>query len=205
MPQQADVLRPSADEQPVVELGGPAVIRCYSYGWPRPAVTWWRDQRMLPLSSERIEQAADQTLVLRLVRLQDLGTYTCQAYNGQGRAVSWSTQLRAYGPVFPSEDAEDQPFLQFLVTRPGAAEEEDQRVTAATRPPPPRPTTFPARRPGEQPYYPDYATRPTRPPAPAVTAPTVQRGESGLSSSPPYYPTHPTTGTGRHRPHRTER
>ena len=172
VPQQADVLRPAEDEQPVVEIGGPAVIRCYAYGWPRPSVTWWRDQRMLPLSSERVEQGADQTLVLRLVRLQDLGTYTCQAYNGQGRAVSWSTQLRAYGPVFSGgESAEDRPFLQFLVTRP-------QAPTETTRAPqPPRPTAFPARRPGEQPYYPDYVTRPTRPPAPAVTTPALQRGE----------------------------
>ena len=172
VPSQADVLRPPPDEQAVVELGGPAIIRCYSYGWPRPSVTWWRDQRMLPLSSERLEQSSDHTLVLRLVRLKDLGTYTCQAYNGQGRAVSWSTQLRAYGPV-PSDSAEDRPFLQFLVTRP-------QQPTASTRPPPPpQPTTFPARRPGEQPYYPDYVTRPTRPAVPTVTAPTVQRGECG--------------------------
>ncbi|XP_037073511.1 papilin-like [Pollicipes pollicipes] len=167
-PAPVRVLRPSLAEQPVADLGGPAVIRCHAYGWPRPIVTWWRERRLLPRSSAQYRQRDDHALVIGIVRLPDLGIYTCQAYNGRGRAVSWQAQLRAHGPV----DAAPPvlwPYLRFVVTSGGpaapAAAVPGQVVPAGAGGPagpaaaaaPARP--FPARRPGEAPYWPEY-TRP---------------------------------------------
>lgn len=69
---------------------------------------------MLPFSSERYEQMRDHSLVVRLVTLRDLGVYTCQAYNGLGRAASWSVSLLAYGPV-QVQDVEDREYLVYVI------------------------------------------------------------------------------------------
>ncbi|XP_050439361.1 papilin isoform X2 [Adelges cooleyi] len=93
----------------VVALDGPAVLQCYAVGWPRPIVTWWRADRMLPLSSDQYEQRRDHSLIVKLVTVHVLGPYTCQAYNGLGRAASWSITLQAYGT--PTADQLDNPYL----------------------------------------------------------------------------------------------
>lgn len=77
-------------------------------------MTWWRGERMLPFSSERYEQMRDHTLMIRLVSLRDLGVYTCQAYNGLGRAASWSVSLLTYGPV-QVQDVADREFLVYVI------------------------------------------------------------------------------------------
>lgn len=69
---------------------------------------------MLPLSSERYEQKRDHSLAVRLVSLRDLGVYTCQAYNGLGRAASWSVSLLAIGPV-QVNDVDDREFLVYVI------------------------------------------------------------------------------------------
>jgi len=48
---------------------------------------------MLPFSSERYEQVRDYSLLIRMLERADLGPYTCQAYNGLGRAASWTITL----------------------------------------------------------------------------------------------------------------
>lgn len=125
----------------VVALDGPALLQCYAFGWPRPAVTWWRADRMLPMSSDLYDQRPDSSLVVRLATVNVLGLYTCQAYNGRGRAASWSVTLRAYGP---SGDRRPYtgPFSQYLVPPPRHSAAGDGirlrpiAVNKQTRPPP---------------------------------------------------------------------
>jgi hypothetical protein len=69
---------------------------------------------MLPFSSERYEQLRDHSLLLRLLSLRDLGAYTCQAYNGLGRADSWTVEVYTQsdpGTISP----EDEEFKQFVI------------------------------------------------------------------------------------------
>lgn len=82
-----------------VTINSPTTLYCYAMGWPRPFVTWWRGDRMLPLSSEDYEQDSDYTLLIRSVTISNLGVYECQAYNGIERPASWSVTLFALGPV----------------------------------------------------------------------------------------------------------
>nr|CAD7197384.1 unnamed protein product [Timema douglasi] len=101
----------------VVALGAPTVLQCYAIGWPRPSVTWWRGDRMLPFSSELFEQRRDYSLLIHSVTLRNLGPYTCQAYNGLGRAASWTVTVQAVGPVY-SENPEDVEYTKYLVHPP---------------------------------------------------------------------------------------
>lgn len=52
-----------------VTINSPTTLYCYAMGWPRPFVTWWRGDRMLPLSSEDYEQDSDYTLLIRSICL----------------------------------------------------------------------------------------------------------------------------------------
>ncbi|CAH0383119.1 unnamed protein product [Bemisia tabaci] len=94
-----------------VTLGLPTILQCYAIGWPRPKVTWWRGERMLPMSSEQFEQRSDYSLLINRVSVSNLGPYTCQAYNGLGRAASWSVTLRAVGTVEREEDSQFRDYL----------------------------------------------------------------------------------------------
>jgi hypothetical protein len=60
---------------------------------------------MLPPSSEQFEQRRDYSLLIRSVTLRNLGPYTCQAYNGYGRAASWTVTIQAVGPVYSGDSA----------------------------------------------------------------------------------------------------
>lgn len=134
----------------VVVLGGPLIIHCHAIGWPRPSVTWWRGERMLPLSSERFEQFRDYSLLIRRVSFRDLGPYTCQAYNGYGRPSSYTVTLQAVGPVY-STDVEEVEFRRYLIPAP---QPDSRAVQAVTRAPAtPAPST--AARPRLRPVYVD--------------------------------------------------
>jgi len=93
----------------------PYTIRCFALGFPRPQVTWFRGDRRLPFTSEKYEQLKDYALLLKLVKLKDLGPYTCQAYNGYGRGDSWTILVegkRGVGLVMQDGDEE---FVKYLV------------------------------------------------------------------------------------------
>jgi len=97
---------------------------------------------MLPFSSERYEQLRDHSLLIRLVSLRDLGPYTCQAYNGLGKAASWTVTVFANGPVPANNDLNaDREFLKFVRVAPpvntrwGVRPVQQQLTTL-------RPTTF---------------------------------------------------------------
>lgn len=95
---------------------------------------------MLPLSSAAYEQNRDYSLLIHSVKLSNLGIYTCQAYNGLGRAASWSVTIQAIGPVH-SISPEDEPFTKYLISKPTSMPQLEQ-------------TRYP---------YPQYPYRPVRP------------------------------------------
>lgn len=146
---QAEVLGDDS-QSIVVGLGSPTVLQCYAFGYPVPTVTWWRGERMLPFLSADLEQRRDFSLLLHRVTVTSLGPYTCQAYNGKGRAASWTVILKAVGPVY-SPDPNDVTYNQYLV-------------------PPPRSP------PDHQPHPPPYRPHPPRvqPTLPTTTAVTVR-------------------------------
>ena len=148
----------------MADLGGPALIRCHAYGWPPPVVTWWRERRLLPRSSGQYQQQRHGRLRVTVVRLDDLGGYTCQAYNGRGRPASWTGVLRAFGPV-TAPPPQLWPFLRFIVNVSPTEAPQGERETeggqeAAERAPEEAERPFPARRPGQTPYSPEYARPP---------------------------------------------
>lgn len=101
----------------IVSMNSPVSLHCYAWGWPRPFVTWWRGDRMLPLSSEIYEQDSEYSLLIRTVTLPILGEYTCQAFNAIGKAASWSVTLQAVGPVYNIRP-EYEEYMKFLVEAP---------------------------------------------------------------------------------------
>ncbi|XP_042237860.1 papilin-like isoform X4 [Homarus americanus] len=140
---------PWNEESPVVSLGNPTVLYCRAIGWPKPSFTWWRGRKMLPLSSQQYEQFRDGSLTIRVVSLRNLGPYTCQVYNGQGRATSQNIELRALGPVYNTIST-DSEYLKYIVDPPKAP-------PTTQSPPFTSPATqFPAVRPDERPYWPPY-------------------------------------------------
>lgn len=86
-------------------------------GYPFPAVTWWKDDSFIPLKTNQFEVRKDYSLVINSVKLSNLGIYTCQAYNGVGKAASWSVAIRARGP-YHSINPKDQKYLKYIVDPP---------------------------------------------------------------------------------------
>lgn len=151
----------------VVQLGAPAVLQCYAVGWPRPSVTWWRGERLLPFSSERYEQRRDFSLLLRTVTLRDLGPYVCQAYNGLGKATSWTLTVQAVGPSY-SSDPDDTPYNIYLVA-PSRKDPSEPQPQPRPRPPY-RPPVEPETRPQQpQPPQPEQPQQPEHDPNAPVT------------------------------------
>lgn len=124
-------------------LGQPAVIRCAAGGNPKPFVTWWRGDKILPFKDDRFEITRDYSLVFSKLELFDLGPYVCQAYNSIGRPVSITVTLKARGSARPQNE-EDRKYLQYIVTGPPPQErpifvpptptQATRRPTSPTRP-----------------------------------------------------------------------
>lgn len=143
------------DTRITVTMNSPIALHCYAMGWPRPFVTWWRGDRMLPLFSENYEQDTDYTLLIRSVTLTNLGVYTCQAFNGIGRPASWSATLQAIGPVY-NVKPEHEEYIKYLVQPP-------KRPTTEKPQYPYRPTR--TQSPEYQTYAPVYPSKPPHIPA----------------------------------------
>jgi hypothetical protein len=138
------------DARITVTLNSPITLHCYAMGWPRPLVTWWRGDRMLPLLSENYEQDNDYSLLIRSVTLTNLGVYTCQAFNGIGdRPASWSATVQAVGPVY-NVKPEHEEYTKYLVQPP-------RRPTTEKPQYPYRPTRI--QTPENQTYAPIYTTK----------------------------------------------
>ncbi|CAH0551174.1 unnamed protein product, partial [Brassicogethes aeneus] len=116
-PRPASVLE--QDEQPnvVISLNAPTTLDCFALGFPYPDVTWWKDNSMIPLQNRDFEVRKDYSLHINNVKLHNLGVYTCQAYNGVGKAASWAVTVKARGPFY-SNDPKDAQYLQYIVNPP---------------------------------------------------------------------------------------
>lgn len=86
-------------------------------GFPFPAITWWKEDSIIPLKTSQFEVRKDYSLLINSVKLSNLGIYTCQAYNGVGKAASWSVTVRARGP-YHSTNLKDQKYLKYIVNPP---------------------------------------------------------------------------------------
>lgn len=121
-----------------------STLRCLAGGQPKPFVTWWRGDKILPLKDDRYEITRDYSLILNRVELNDLGPYVCQAYNSIGRPVSIQVTLKARGPV-SARSEEDRRYLQYVDSAPIP-------ISTTARPQISYPSIAPRTRP--PPYYP---------------------------------------------------
>lgn len=62
----------------LTNIGQRTPLRCLAGGHPKPFVTWWRGDKILPLKDERVEITRDYSLILNKVEITDLGPYVCQ-------------------------------------------------------------------------------------------------------------------------------
>ncbi|KAJ8713836.1 hypothetical protein PYW08_007456 [Mythimna loreyi] len=90
----------AGDENAVVtgELGQPLQVRCLAYGYPPPAVFWYRGDGTIVPYHDAVYEARGNILLIRSLAIETLGEYTCQAYNGEGKTASWVVFVRAYKP-----------------------------------------------------------------------------------------------------------
>ena len=93
--------------------------------------------------------------VIESLSIEDLGPYTCQAYNGVGQAASSSTEIKVMGPIDTSGlSRNEQKYLRYVVDAP-------------TYNPPRQPERQPERQPDRQPERPyEEAERPYQPERP---------------------------------------
>lgn len=122
----------------VSALSQPATLRCLAGGYPKPFVTWWRGDKILPLKDDRVEITRDYSLNLNRVELYDLGPYVCQAYNSIGRPVSIQVTLKVRGPLH-ARGEEVSKYLQYIVAEPPSTARPYITYPSPSRP---RPTPF---------------------------------------------------------------
>lgn len=99
----------------IVRFNQSAIIRCLAGGYPKPYVSWWKGNDLLPLKSDRHEVNRDFSLLFNQVQLNDLGPYICHAYSGKGKPVSIYVTLKAYGPAYATHP-NDEPYLKYVIT-----------------------------------------------------------------------------------------
>ncbi|CAH0689994.1 unnamed protein product [Spodoptera exigua] len=84
------------------ELGSPLSVLCLTYGNPQPYVLWYKGYDISnALYNDDVYEARDNVLLIRSLAMDTLGQYTCQAYNGQGKAAIW-TRRRSTVTVAPA-------------------------------------------------------------------------------------------------------
>lgn len=125
-------------------ISQPATLRCLAGGHPKPFVTWWRGDKILPLKDDRGEITRDYSLIINRVDITDLGPYVCQAYNSIGKPVSIQVTLKARGPVH-ARNEEDRRYMSYVESDPIAP-------PTTLRPQTPISSLSPRTRP--TPYYP---------------------------------------------------
>ncbi|XP_038068778.1 leucine-rich repeats and immunoglobulin-like domains protein 3 [Patiria miniata] len=78
---------PSFRERPKnmeVRAGEAAVIECKVSGSPPPRITWTKDGREFHVDDDHILTSNDGLLIIKNVRMEDDGTYTCEVVNKVG-------------------------------------------------------------------------------------------------------------------------
>lgn len=75
-----------------VDKGDMVLLDCLVSGNPSPNVVWLKDNFALPLQAG-IAVLSNNSLLIVSARRQDSGVYTCEAFNGKGRARAWAFLL----------------------------------------------------------------------------------------------------------------
>ena len=82
-----------------------AVFVCAADGWPRPRYTWFKDGKLLDLTSHRLKlhrEHNSQHLVILHAQYSDAGEYKCLVSNALG-SVELSSRLKVVkGMCLPS-------------------------------------------------------------------------------------------------------
>ncbi|XP_057655869.1 papilin isoform X2 [Diorhabda carinulata] len=133
-PRPVTMLSEQGDQPVVVSLNDPTTLNCMVLGYPFPTVTWWKDDSMIPFKNSEYEISKDYSLLIHSVRLQNLGIYTCQAYNGYGKAASWSVTVKARGPVHFS-NPDDFKYNKWIINEEGIAFTTTTTTTTTTAAP----------------------------------------------------------------------
>lgn len=131
----------------VTDIEQSATLRCLAGGHPKPFVTWWRGDQILPFKNDRVEITRDYSLILTKVDIVDLGPYVCQAYNSIGRPVSIQVTLKTHGPVH-ARNEEERNYLQYVESEPFVPTSTYRPYQTAPQTRPTHPRTRPT------PYYP---------------------------------------------------
>lgn len=72
------------------------LIKCYVTGYPIKSVSWYRDNRILPLN--HLQQVVNGTLTIIKVQIYDAGKYTCVAVNSAGKGKEESVFVTVVEP-----------------------------------------------------------------------------------------------------------
>lgn len=124
---------------------------------------------MIPFNNREFEVRQDYSLLIHSVRLHNLGIYTCQAYNGVGKAASWAVTVKARGP-YQFTDPKDFIYKQYIVNPP-------EEPVPTTEPPTPKTTIFVPTAPSKYPPF-----RPT--PAPWIPPQTYTEPSNEIFPEP---------------------
>ena len=136
----------SGDENAVVtgDLGSPLRVRCLAYGYPPPSVFWYRGYEgvMVPYN-DAVYETRGNVLLIKKLAIETLGKYTCQAYNGEGKAATWVVFVRAYQPegsfienefLVPRNELTSSPKVLPPITVKGTTTTSTTTTTEAPRP-----------------------------------------------------------------------
>lgn len=99
----------------IASFNQPSILTCFALGYPIPVITWWKENDMIPLKTAQFEVRKDFSLLIHSVQLSNLGIYTCQAYNGIGKAASYSVTVQAKGPYRGKVDPENQKYMKYII------------------------------------------------------------------------------------------
>ncbi|XP_018562061.1 papilin [Anoplophora glabripennis] len=190
-PRPATILDQTDEPPVVVSLNAPTTLNCFVLGYPFPSITWWKEDNLIPLKNNEFEVRKDHSLLIHSVKLHNLGIYTCQAYNGVGKAASWAVSVKARGPYHFADPAEFK-YKQYIVNPP----EEPTTVTRTTTTPQP-PRFYVPYRPTPEPYVPptsypepsnEIVPEPVPPPDTGVVLPSVVPIRANITTNDQRYP-----------------
>lgn len=109
---------------------------------------------MIPFNNNEFQIREDYSLLLHSVKLHNLGIYTCQAYNGFGKAASWAVTVKARGP-YRFTNPDEFKYKQYIVNPPEEPSALTEMLTTTpTTPVPTSPPRNPPFRPTPEPWVP---------------------------------------------------
>lgn len=73
------------------EYGSPITLPCEAVGIPAPTMTWYRNAELLDTSSGYYSIQEDGSLLIKKVRIEDMGMFQCLASNeaGEDSVYTW--------------------------------------------------------------------------------------------------------------------